>query len=75
MNKNYNLNKINQIILLSQNYSAHKRKINEVKFCVDNSSPQRNNHHQKLISQHQRYANAVKTLKVNELNESNRKFS
>lgn len=40
MNKtnNTNLNKINQIILYSQNYSAHKKMINQAKSRIDGSS-------------------------------------
>lgn len=37
--KTQNLNKINQIILYSQNYAAHKKMINESKPSVDSLSP------------------------------------
>jgi len=37
-NKTGTLNKINQILVYSQNYSAHKRKLANVKTCIDDSS-------------------------------------
>lgn len=74
MNRNPNLNKVNQIILLSQNYSAHKKMINHAKSSVDASSSQRNNYHKKLINQHARYVDAVQNIKDDRLNQSNRKI-
>lgn len=69
-----NLNKVNQIILFSQNYSAHMKMIHHARSSVDASSPERNSYHKKLVNQHTRYVNAVQHIKDDQLNESNRKF-
>lgn len=37
--KTQNLNKINQIILYSQNYAAHKKMLSQIRPCVDSLSP------------------------------------
>lgn len=38
---NQNLNKINQIILYSQSYAAHKKMLNEAKPSTNSFSPER----------------------------------
>jgi hypothetical protein len=75
LNKNQNLNKINQIILYSQNYSAHKKMLNQIKYCIDASSPKRNSYNNKLNNQHIKYTHAVKRLKDEEINQSNRRLT
>lgn len=35
---NPNMNKISQIIQMSQNYAAHKKMISQAKTCIDHSS-------------------------------------
>lgn len=66
-NKTHTFNKINQILLHSQNYQAHKNNLNRIKSCVDASSPQRDRYFKKLITQHSRYNDAVQNLKRAEL--------
>ncbi len=62
-NKTSTFNKINQILLHSQNYLAHKNNLNRIKSCIDTSSPSRNQYCKKLVNQHSRYIDAINLLK------------
>ncbi len=64
-NKAPNLNKINQIILLSQNYSAHKKMVSQAKSSVDVSSPRRDDYNKQLLNQYSKRAHAALHVKDN----------
>lgn len=63
-----NMNKLSQIIQLSQNYIAHKKMVSQAKSCIDQSSLERNRYHQRLLNQHSRYVDAVQKIKDKKLN-------
>lgn len=72
--KSSGLNKITQIICLSNDYLSHKKNLRQIKGLVDHSSPKRNTDINEYLSRKGTYREVRKSLKEKSITRENEKL-
>lgn len=74
MKQNGGLNKISQIISISNNYLSHKKNLTKVKGLVDHSSPKRNTDINEYLCRKNTYREVRKSLHERQITRENEKL-